>query len=102
MLRGREAGLHPVRADNAMDRIIFPIILDNQVLANLVELVRIESRLIRTLQTLAHLDIEDSKSKTADCNAVFSRLRQTKAIPANLGANPVRYRMCWKWNCQWW
>ena len=76
--------------------IVFPLVLDNQVLAHLVELVGIESGLVRALQTLAQFNIEDSKAKAAGRDPVFARLGQTKTVPPDLGVNAVRYRTCWK------
>ncbi len=46
MPRRRLARLHSIRADNPSRRIVFPLVFDNQVLAHLVELVGIESRLV--------------------------------------------------------
>ncbi len=66
-------------------------VFDQQVLAEEIELISVEAGLIRALESLAHLDIEDLEAQTAGGVAIFDRLREAHAILAHLGVN-VRAR----------
>ncbi len=84
MPRCRLPGLHSIGTYNPAPGIVFPLVLDNQVLAHLVELVGIESRLVRALQPLAQFNIENPEAK-----------RQA-AIRSSLdSAKRRRYRPTW-------
>jgi len=67
--------LHPIGADNLPRGIVLLLVLDEQVLADVVELVGIQSGLVRTLQTLSQFNVEHSESQAAGGDSIFARMR---------------------------
>ena len=68
-----------------------------------IEVIGINSRLIRTLETFTHLDIEDFKTQSACGFAIFNALRQAQPVAANFSMNvrldrsgrKIRKGYCW-------
>ncbi len=54
-------------------------VFHQQVLADGIETVHIETRIVRTLQSLAQLDIEDLEAQTACGLAIYCRFREPQA-----------------------
>ena len=65
----------------------FQSILYQQVFAESVEPVRIQSRLVGTRQPLAQLDVKHLEAQPAGGIAIFPALGQTQPIAANLRVN---------------
>jgi len=86
-----DAALHAIGADNAAAWIGLGLVLDQQVLAEEVEVVGVEPSPVRVLEPLAQLDVEDLEAQAADGVAVFDGLGQTQPVAADLGVNA---RLC--------
>src|SRR5215469_14246652 len=83
------AGLHAVSSDNTADGIVFLLILHEEVLADVVELVGVETRLVGAFQALAQLDIKDAKTQTAGGGTILRCLREPEPITPHFGVNTV-------------
>ena len=101
--RCRGSRLHSIGADNALSRIALQLVLHQQVLADQIELVGVQPRLIRALKPFAQLDIEDLEAEPAGGIAIFGGLGKPHPVTAylsmytRLGGNlRERWRTCRK------
>jgi hypothetical protein len=61
------------------------LVFDQQVLAEEIEMIPVQASLVRRLQALTQLDIENLEAEPARRVAIGDRLGQPQPIAANLG-----------------
>ena len=69
------------------------LVLHQQVLAEGIEAVAVKASLVRALQPLAQLDIEDSEAQTAGRLAVFHTRGQPHPVVAGFGKDARPFRL---------
>lgn len=80
--------LHPVRAHDAPVWIVLELVLDEEVLADQVELVGVEAGAIGSLQPFAELDVEDFEAQAAGGDAIFRSFSKPHAVAADFCPPP--------------
>jgi hypothetical protein len=81
--RGRGSGLEAIGADDALCRIVFQLVFNEQVLTKEIELISVESGLIGALKSFSKLYIEDLEAEATCGIAVLNGLRQAKPVSSN-------------------
>ena len=78
--RCRRAGLHPISAHDAS--VFF--VLDKQMLAENIEMIAVQPRIVRTLESLAQFNVEDLEAQAARSFAIRGNLRESHSVAPHL------------------
>ncbi len=68
-------------------RIVFELVLNQQMLTDQIELIGIETGAIRGLEALAKLNVEDLETQTAGGDAIILRFGEPQPVAAHLCMN---------------